>query len=346
MLSLSNPRRAVAPCPAMVRVKVLEWVRFPHGVWNLPREQARALGEAVPDTEVWSPETRAEADTMLPEADVVLGFAVRADNLARATRLRWIHCTAASVTGVLFPALVESAVVVTNARGLHGDAMAEHALALMLSFTRKLHHARDAQRASEWAQVAEWTEPPAFGSLAGSTLGLVGLGAVGSALATRACALGMRVIAVRKRPAADPAPAHEQWPASRLGELLAVADWLVLAAPHTRETEHMIGAAELARMKPGARLVNLGRGALVYESALVDALRSGRLAGAALVVFAEEPLAASSPLWDMREVIVTPHTSGLAPRYWERAMEQFANNLRRWQAGEPLMNVVDKRAGY
>jgi phosphoglycerate dehydrogenase-like enzyme len=156
----------------------------------------------------------------------------------------------------------------------------------------------------------------------------------------------MRVIAVRRHPAADPAPAHAQWAASRLGELLAEADWVVLAAPHTPETVGLIGAAELARMKPGARLVNLGRGALVDEPALVAALQSGKLAGAALDVFAEEPLPAASSLWDLPEVIVTPHTSGLAPRYWERAMAQFTENLERWLAGAPLRNVVDKRAGY
>ena len=199
----------------MSRVHVLEWVRFPHGVWNLPRELAHGLVQAVPDTEVWCPETREEAEKLLPQADVVLGFAVRPDNLATAGRLRWIHCTAASVTGVLFPALVASPIVVTNARGLHGDAMAEHALGLMLAFTRKLHHARDAQRAHDWTQVAQWTDPPAFGSLADSTLGLVGFGAIGSALATRARALGMRVVALRKHPATDPAPAHEQWPVAR-----------------------------------------------------------------------------------------------------------------------------------
>jgi phosphoglycerate dehydrogenase-like enzyme len=330
----------------MTRVRVLEWVRFPNGVWNLPRELAGSLADGIPGAEVWCPETREEAERQLPEADVVLGFAVRSDNFARATRLRWIHCTAASVTSVLFPELVESDVQVTNARGLHGDAMAEHALGLMLAFTRKLHHARDAQRAHEWAQVAQWTEPPAFGSLAGSTLGLVGLGAIGSALAARARALGMRVIAVRKHPAADPAPADEQWGVARLRDLLAECDWLVLVAPLTGETHGMIGARELSQMKPGARLVNLGRGALVDEPALVEALRSGRLAGAALDVFAEEPLPAASPLWELREVLVTPHTSGLAPRYWERAMQQFTDNLRRWLAGEPLRNVVDKRAGY
>ncbi len=330
----------------MARVRVLEWVRYPNGVWNLPREQARSLGDAVPDVEVWCPETREEADARLRECDVVLGFAVRPANLAAAKRLRWIHSTAASVTGVLFPALVDSDVVVTNARGLHADAMAEHALGMMLAFTRKLHLARDAQRAHVWAQEGLWAEPPEIGSLSGSTLGLVGLGKVGSAIASRARALGMRVVAVRRYPAASPEPAHEQWPTSRLHDLLALADWVVLAAPHTAETDGLLGPAELARMKPGARLVNLGRGALVDEPALIDALASGQLAGAALDVFADEPLSPTSPLWDLPEVILTPHTSGLGPRYWERAMEQFVANLRRFTAGEPLLNVVDKRAGY
>ncbi|MEQ1833961.1 MAG: NAD(P)-dependent oxidoreductase, partial [Candidatus Eisenbacteria bacterium] len=117
-------------------------------------------------------------------------------------------------------------------------------------------------------------------------------------------------------------------------------------APHTHDTERMFGAAEFARMKPGARFINLGRGALVDEAALVAALRSGRLAGASLDVFEEEPLPSASPLWDFPQVVLTPHVSGLGPRYWERAMEQFTDNLRRFLAGQPLVNVVDKRAGY
>ena len=330
----------------MARVRVLEWVRYPNGIWNLPRPIARAIPEAVPGAELWSPETPAEAEALLPEADVVLGFAVRPENFARAGRLRWIHCTAASVTGVLFPQLVDSNVLVTNARGLHGDAMAEHALGVMLAFTRKLHLARDAQLRHQWSQAAQWQEPPMIGSLAGTTLGLVGMGAVGSALASRARALGMRVIAIRRHPAHPPEPAHEQWPDSRLDDLLPIADWLVLAAPHTPATDRLIGRGQLARMRRGARLINLGRGALVDEGALVDALRTGQIAGAGLDVFTDEPLPASSPLWELPEVILTPHTSGLAPLYWERAMEQFTGNLRRYIAGEPLQNVVDKRAGY
>jgi phosphoglycerate dehydrogenase-like enzyme len=325
---------------------VLEWIRSPIGMWNLPRELVSKLAAEVAHVEVMSPATREEAEALLPEADVVLGYIVRPANLSRARRLRWIHATSAGVTGVLFPELVESPVVLTNGRGLHADAMAEHALAMMLAFARKLHVARDAQRAREWTQSSAWEEPPGIDSLVGATLGLVGLGAVGSAIAVRAKALGMRVLAVRRRPAADPAPADEQWPVSRLEELLPRVDWLVLAAPHTPVTERMIGAWELSLMKQSARLMNLGRGALVDESALIEALRTRRIAGAALDVFEAEPLPRTSPLWEIPDVIVTPHTSGLGPRLWERAMEQFAANLRRFIAGEPLENVVDKQAGY
>jgi phosphoglycerate dehydrogenase-like enzyme len=236
--------------------------------------------------------------------------------------------------------------VLTNGRGLHAVSMAEHALGLMLAFARKLHLSRDLQHARRWGQVGLWTEPPPFGQLAGGTLGLVGLGAVGSALAARAAALGMRVLAVRPHPQADPAPAHEQWGLERLPALLERADWVVLAAPHTGATRGLVGAAELARMKPGAVLVNLGRGALVDEPALVAALRAGRIAGAALDVVHEEPLAADSPLWELPNVILTPHVSGLGPGYWERAVAQFEGNLERYVAGRPLENVVDQRAGY
>jgi phosphoglycerate dehydrogenase-like enzyme len=330
----------------MTSVRVLEWVRDPSGVWELPRALAAGVADGLHGVEVWSPATRDEADARIAEADVVLGFAARPANFASARRLRWIHSTAAGVGGVLFPALVESDVVLTNSRGLHADSMAEHAIGLMLAFTRKLHHSRDAQRDHRWTQNEHWVEAPRLGFLRGSTLGLIGLGRVGSAIATRARALGMRVLAVRRHPASPADPADEQWPSSRLHDLLAASDWVVLVAPHTPETTRLLGTAELAHMRPHSRLLNLGRGALVDQAALVEALRSGRIAGAGLDVFEEEPLPASSPLWDMPEVILTPHTSGMGPDYWERAMEQFRENLTRFVAGEPLTNVVDKRAGY
>ena len=325
---------------------VLEFIRDPEAVWNLPRRLVDDLEREFGAVRFLAPHDRDQADRLLPEADIVLGWAVRPGNFALAKRLRWIQVTAAGVGPMLFPELIESPVLLTNGRGLHGAAMAEHTLGVMFAFVRKLHLARDAQRERRWTQRELWSEPPEFGELAGATLGLIGFGAVGTAIAVRARALGLRVIALRRHPADDPEPAHEQWGVERMPELLERADWLVLAVPHTPETRGLIGRGQLARMKPGAVLVNLGRGALVDQGALLDALEHGRLAGAALDVFEHEPLDAGSPLWSLPQVIVTPHISGLGPRYWERSVELFARNLRAFMAGEPLVNVVDKRAGY
>ena len=325
---------------------MLEFIRDREAVWNLPRRLVEDLGREFPAVRFLAPHDQTEVDQRLPEADIVLGWAVRPRNFALARRLRWIQVTAAGVGPMLFPELIESPVVLTNGRGLHGAAMAEHTLGVMFAFVRKLHLARDAQRERHWIQRELWSEPPAFGELAGTTLGLVGLGAVGTAIAVRARALGLTVIALRRHPAAEAAPAHEQWGVERMPELLARADWLVLAAPLTPATRGLIGRDQLARMKPGAVLVNLGRGALVDQAALIEALEHGRLAGAALDVFEHEPLDAESRLWSLPQVIVTPHISGLGPRYWERSVELFARNLRAFMAGAPLVNVVDKRAGY
>lgn len=330
----------------MRSVHVLEFVRHRDGVWDLPLPLVEALGRRFPSARFSSPRDQAEADRLLPEVEVVLGWALNRDNFAAATKLEWVHVTAAGVGSVLFPEMVESPVVLTNSRGMHATSMAEHTLAVILAFARKLHLARDAQLERRWTQESLWRDAPEIRDLAGSTLGLVGLGAVGSAIAVRARALGLRVLAVRRHPAADPAPADEQWGPDGLSRLLAAADWVVLATALTAETRRLIGANELERMRPGAVLVNLGRGSLVDETALVAALARGRIAGAALDVFEEEPLPAESPLWSMPHVIVTPHVSGVGPRYWERALELFADNLERFLGGRPLMNVVDKRAGY
>jgi phosphoglycerate dehydrogenase-like enzyme len=330
----------------MTALRVLEWVRDPDGVWNMPGEHVAALARDFPQVRFDDPGTREEADALLPSADVVLGYALRPRNFANAARVRWVHSTAAGVGHLLFPELVESDIVVTNARGIHARSMAEHVLGVMLAFTRRLHVARDAQHERRWTQAGLWRAEPGFAELAGSTLGIVGFGQIGRAIGQAARAFGMRVLAVRRRPQADPAPADEQWGPERLDELLECSDWVVLAAPHTPETDRLLGADRIARMKPGARLVNIGRGALLDEAALVEALRSGRLAGAALDVTETEPLPADSPLWSMPEVIVTPHISGVGPRFWERITAQFAGNLRRFLDGRPLENLVDKRVGY
>jgi phosphoglycerate dehydrogenase-like enzyme len=327
----------------MTRRTVLEYVRDEEGVWNLPRPLIEGLSARFPEVRFESPARQADADRLLPEVDAVLGWAVRPHNLASARRLEWIHFTAAGVGRALFPELVASEVVLTNSRGLHATSMAEHAIGMMLAFARRLHVARDAQRESRWSDRALWSE---IGQLEGGAVGLIGLGQVGAAIARRAKALGMIVRAVTRRPREDPAPADEVWPVERLGDLAATSDWLVGVAPATPATQGLVSRAVLTRMPAHAVFLNLGRGALVDEPALIERLERGAIAGAALDVFADEPLPPSSPLWAMSQVIVTPHVSGYGPRYWERAVEMFAGNLRAWLEGRPLANVVDKREGY
>jgi phosphoglycerate dehydrogenase-like enzyme len=330
----------------MSALRVLEFVRGRDGVWSLPRRFVDDLRREFPSVRFDSPADEAEVARALPEADVVVGWAVTPENFASARRLRWIQVTAAGVGSLLFPALIESPVVVTNGRGLHAVAMAEHTLGVMLAFVRRLHLARDAQAARRWAQEELYADGTGFSELGGTTMGLVGFGAVGRAIAERASLLGVEVLVVRRHPVSAPGPAREQWGPERLPELLGRSDWIVLAAPLTGETRGLIDREALTRVRPGAVLINLGRGKLVEETAVIEALVAGRLAGVALDVFAEEPLPSASPLWSMPQAIVTPHVSGFGPRYWERSVELVRRNLRAYLSGAPLENVVDKRAGY
>ncbi len=325
---------------------VLETVRDANSAWNLPASYLEALRERFPGVRFTSAALGAETEALLPDADVVLGWGVNAKNFALARTLKWVHVTAAGVGSLLFPAMVESGVTITNSRGLHADAMAEHTLGVMLSFVRQLHLCRDAQREHRWSQDEMWELMPALGPLKGSTMVLVGLGAVGGAISARARALGVHVIGVRRRPDAGDTRADEQFGIDELPRLLSRADWLVLAAPLTAGTRHLIGAGELGLLKRTAVVINVGRGHLIDEPALVAALLEKRIAGAGLDVVEVEPLPEESALWDMPNVLLTPHTSGVAPDYWSRAMAIFADNLQRYIDGRALNNVVDKREGY
>jgi phosphoglycerate dehydrogenase-like enzyme len=330
----------------MESLRVLEYMRSRDGVWNVPRPLVDELAREFPVVRFDSPTGDADIRRLLPEADVVVGWAVTRENFPSARRLRWIQITAAGVGSLLVPELVESDVVVTNGRGLHAVGMAEHTLGILFAFARKLHLARDAQQERRWAQEGLFAGSPPFTVVGGTTLGLVGYGAVGRAIAERATAVGVDVLVVRKHPDAESGPARVQWPPERLPELLERSDWVVLAAPLTPETRGRIDRTALSRMRAHAVLINLGRGGLVDEEALIEALAAGRIGGAALDVFAEEPLPESSPLWSMPQVIVTPHVSGFGPRYWERSIDLVRRNLRAYLAGAPLENLVDKRAGY
>jgi D-2-hydroxyacid dehydrogenase (NADP+) len=284
----------------------------------------------------------------LPDAEVVVAQGLSDDELARAQRLRWLSSWAAGVEHAARPSLLSRGIVLTNASGVHGPNIAEHLLAMILMFTRAMPRLHRAQLARRWERrFASGAEGP--GELTGKTLLIVGLGRIGEALAVRARPFGVRIVAVKH----DPSTRHDAGIAidelvgmDALDEVLGRADHVCLTVPLTRETHHLIDARRLALMRAGAYLYNISRGAVIDQAALVDALRAGRLAGAGLDVFEEEPLPEHSPLWELDNAIVTPHVAGFTPHYFERTAALFADNLDRFLAGQPLRNVYDPARGY
>jgi phosphoglycerate dehydrogenase-like enzyme len=260
--------------------------------------------------------------------------------LPQMPRLRWIHAMGAGVDGDLTPEVVRSDVIVTRTRGLHLIPVSEWVMLLILAASKRFPELVLAQQRHEWRKV------PVPVSLVGRTIGIVGYGEIGQAIAARARGFGFRLIGVRRRP--RPAPELDAlYPVDQLQRLLAESDYVVLTTPLTPETRGMIGAAELRAMQPTAWLINVGRGEVVQEAALLQALHEGWIAGAALDVFSQEPLPPDHPLWSAPNVIITPHSGGVAhPAFAEETLQQFVDNLARYVRGEPLRNVVDKLAGY
>ncbi len=279
----------------------------------------------------------------LKDAEILLLWDFRSTKLRdawpHARRLRWVHVAGAGVDTVLFPELASSDVTVTNSRGVFDQAMAEYVLGLMLAFAKDFPTTFDLQRHHAWRYRE--TE-----RVHGQTVLVVGAGGIGRAIGRLARCAGLRVVGVA-RTARPSDPDLGRVAAVRdLGTVLAQADYVVLAVPLTSETRGMFGAAAFARMKPTARLINVGRGPIVDEDALLHALRSKRIAGAALDVFVEEPLPKGHPFWTLPGLIVSPHMSGDFIGWTSALSEVFVENFRRWRRGKPLLNVVDKERGY
>jgi phosphoglycerate dehydrogenase-like enzyme len=250
-----------------------------------------------------------------------------------------VHIASAGVDRLLFPALVEGDTIVTNSRGVFDEPIAEYVLGLVLAFAKDLPATLRLQAERRWRHRE--TE-----RVTGARALVVGTGPIGRAIGRRLTAAGLAVTgAGRTARRADP-DLGTVLPMERLDEALAEADYVVLAAPLTDLTRDMIDAAALARMRPSARLINVGRGGLVVEKALVDALSEGRIAGAALDVFATEPLPESSPLWTLPNVLISPHMAGDTVGWHDELAELFLDNLGRYRDGRPLVNVVDKKLGY
>ena len=282
----------------------------------------------------------------LPDTDIFVGYSLRAEQLKEGKKLKWIHSTAAGVAQLMYPELRDSGIMVTNPSGIFSVPMAEHTLGLLLALARNFPDSVREQDQSRWAQQQIWDKPQHLTELNGKVLLIVGFGSIGREVAKRAKAFEMRVWGVTRSGEGDRTHAEKIFSAAKLHEALPDADYVLISAPETAETKHLIGTAQIARMKPGARLINVGRGSLLDENALVQALESGALGGAALDVAQTEPLPAESPLWKAPNLFITPHTSGVSDRLWERQASILIELLERWFDGRELFNRVDFARGY
>jgi phosphoglycerate dehydrogenase-like enzyme len=324
-------------------VNVLVAIFHTTPAWHMPASYVDVLRGRFSDVLFSYADTERAMIEMAADAEIAFSSRLTPKAFRAAPNLRWVHSPAAGVGAMLFPEMKTSDVQLTNSRGMNARSAAEHVIALTFALARRLPQAFDYQRACHWGQ----DDMSGLPTLQGRTVGIIGLGAIGSRVAQLAAALGMRVIATRRDIKAErPPEVADVMPPEGLSRLLAESDIVVLAAPLTEDTRELIGAAQLALMKPTAWLINVSRGKLLKEHDLVEALAAKKLAGAGLDVFEHEPLAADSPLWKMPNVIVTPHVAGFRDDYWEAAVELFAENLRRYRAGWPLLNLVDKQAGY
>jgi len=317
-----------------------------HEVWRLPEEPLRFLGEEFPEVTFVSTDSEEEFGRELENAEAALCWAVTPEQLKRAKNLRWVHTAAAGVGRNLFPEMVASEVVLTNSSGVHAVPIAEHVIGLLLSLSRKLHVAMTHQAERKWREESILSPGSLPGEVFDKTIGIIGLGAIGRAVAERAKALGMQVVGIRRNWRKLEYFVDQILPPEQLDTLLSQSDVVVVACPLTEETKGLIGEAQLKKMKPTAFLINIARGKIIDQKALIRALKEGWIGGAGLDVFEEEPLPEASELWGLPNVVITPHVAGATPYYWTRVTNLFADNLRRFLSGQPLVNVVDKKAGY
>lgn len=303
--------------------------------------------------------TESEAVHEIAHAEAFFGRMTPAV-LESASRLRWVQSPTASLEHYVFPALIEHPLQLTNMRGLFHDSIADHVFGYMLCFARNLHHYIRQQTHATWKTVGgiklghELRTGPAVTTgvdrahttLASATLGVVGLGSIGSEIARRGVCFGMRVLAVDPEPREPPPHVEGPWGTERLDDLLAESDYVVICAPHTPETEKLFRARQFSRMKSSGVLINIARGVIVDLGDLTAALQSGEIRGAALDVYEVEPLPAEHPLWRFENVILTPHIAGHSPALAERHLDVLLSNVRSFKSGMPLRNVVDKQRWY
>jgi D-2-hydroxyacid dehydrogenase (NADP+) len=334
----------ILPVPAETKVLIAVWHKF--SLWRPPPEMSERIRQRWPEMGVVHLPNYDRLPQELPDASIFVGYSLRADQFAWAQKLRWIHSTAAGVSQLMYPALRQSGITITNASGVHSIPMVEHVMGVLVAMARRFPNLWRQQQEHRWSQQEIWEQTPRPRELHGRVLLLVGFGTVGQEVAKLAKAFGMTIRAVTRSGRGDAYLAEKIYPATELNQALQEADYIVLAAPETGETHHLIGAAQFQAMKRDAYFVNVARGSLVDEAAMIDALREQRIAGAALDVASQEPLPPESPLWDLENVLVTPHLSASTENLWARQIDLVMDNLTRWFAGRELRNRVDPNRGY
>jgi phosphoglycerate dehydrogenase-like enzyme len=314
--------------------------------WQIPPECVATLRERFPEI-TWNHATDPAARARgLEQCDVAFTWILSAAELATAPGLKWVHTSAVAVETLALPELFARGIIVSNTRGVQSAPIAEHVLAVILALAKQLPFVMEGQRERRWTQN-EFIGDRLPWLLRGRTLGLIGIGTIGSEIATRAAAFGMKVVALRRRSGGAPIPGVvEALAPGSLDTLLERSDVLVIAAPLTSETLQMIGAPQLARMKRGSILINVGRARIIDHAALAGAVSSGHLGGASLDVYHQEPLPPDDPLWTLPNVILTPHTSGFRQGHWNDAIDLFSENLRCYLRGEPVRFRVEPELGY
>ena len=316
------------------------------GFPEFPLTLANQLQEEFPQAKINLIQDSDQRLAELADTEVLCAVRFSKNDLTVAKQLKWLHLTSAGATHVLFPEMIESDIIVTNSRGLYGIPIAEHVLGVMLMFARRFHEAYPLQREGKWARPEMLSRFSLIAELHSRTVGIIGLGSIGLAVAERCKALGMRVVANKRRDGDKPDCVDELFGPNDLPQLLQQSDYVVIAAPLTPETKGMIGENEIQLMKPSAFILNVGRGAIIQEKALIQALKEDRLGGAGLDVTDPEPPKEDSELFHLPNVILTPHYSGIRSNYWEHAVALFRPILGQYLRGEPMDNVVDKRGGY
>ena len=306
----------------------------------LPRPLVDQIRSISGDVEVLVPAAGDDLGPLLPDVEIVVG-GLTGEQFASAAHLRWIHSGGAGVDGALFPELIASDVLLTSAKGSVGEHLADHAMALMLALTRGIGKAL---RSLDWDE--KWPIRNASWELTDRTLGIVGLGGTGRALAQRARAFDMRITAIDPERVELPEDVEACWGMDRFHELLSQSDVVAICAPLTAATEGMFDDEAFSRMRDHALLINVTRGSIVDEAALLNALDTGEIGGAGLDVTPREPLPKDHPLWKMENVVITPHTAGASPLREQRNVDLICENLRLFLADKPLQCVIDKVKGY